>query len=233
MTLTTGMPATAVDGPYGEIADLVVDPITWKVTHLVIEPSQRQGRSRLVPMAGITWTDQTVTLSSSTAEVATCPPFDTTDFVPLNSWPKEKASWDRGISRILSWPYYPSLGDPGGKGSIGYPYGYGTGIQWGGLPMATTTYDREPKRTVEVRRSCEVVSWDIHMVGHVDGFAVGTSGNITHLILEHRRLWGHRDISVPLDDLAHATSDLVQLKVTREVVGDYPSVSFNRHTLAV
>ncbi len=233
MILTTGMPVEAVDGPCGEIADLIVDPISWKVAHLVVEPDKHHDRSRLVPMTGVTWTDHTVSLSLSIAEVSARPPVQETDFVPIASWPDEKASWDAGVSRVLSWPYYPYFGDLGGMGFIGYPYGSGTGSEWGGSPMVTMSYDRIPKHTVEVRRASEVRSSDDHTVGHVDGFAVDESGKITHLILEDGHFWGHRDISIPLDEIASVTSDRVQLKVPRDVVGDYPSVPFNRHTLAV
>jgi sporulation protein YlmC with PRC-barrel domain len=229
---TIGMPALATDGACGEVADLVVDPITWKVTHLVIEPPQRHDRSRLVPIAGVTWTDQTVALSLSMAQVAACPPVEETDFIPLESWPHENVSWDDGITRVLSWPYYP-YGALRNAGYIGYPYGYGTGREWGGLPMVTTSYDRLPNHTVEIRRNSDVVSSDDHTVGQVDGFAVDTSGKITHLILEHGHLWDHRDITIPLDDIKSVTSDRVELKVRKDEVGSYPSVPFSRHTLAV
>jgi hypothetical protein len=46
-------------------------------------------------------------------------------------------------------------------------------------------------------------------------------------------LLAHRDISIPIDDIESVTTDLVQLNVARETIGDYPSVPFRRHTLAV
>jgi sporulation protein YlmC with PRC-barrel domain len=233
MILTTGMPAIATDGPCGEVADIVVDPITWKVTHLVIEPAHHHDHSRLVPIGGVTWTDEAVALSLSIADVSNCPPVQETDFIPLETWPDDKGSWAPGISRVLSWPYYPYYGDLGATGYIGYPYGYGSGLGWGGSPVVTMSYDRLPKDTVEVRRASEVMSSDNHKVGHVDGFAVDANGKITHLILEHGHLWGHRDISIPLDDISTVASDRVQLKVMRDAIGEYPSVPFRRHTLAV
>jgi sporulation protein YlmC with PRC-barrel domain len=232
MIFTLGMPAVAVDGPCGEVADLVVNPITWEVTHLVIEAAHHHDRSRLVPVSAVTWTDQLAALSLTLAELAACPPVEVTDFLPLESWPHQNVSWDTGITRVLSWPYYP-YGSLRNAGYVGYPYGYGTGREWGGLPLVTTSYDCLPNDTVEVRRNSEVVSSDAHTVGHVDGFAVDTTGKITHLILEHGHLWEHRDITIPLDDIESVTASHVQLKVTRDRVGEYPSVPFSRHTLAV
>jgi sporulation protein YlmC with PRC-barrel domain len=229
MILTTGMLAEAIDGPCGKVADLVVNPITWKVTHIVIEPAHHHDRSRLIPIAAIASTDEVVILSLSLAQVSAAPPVEAMDFVPLESWP-ESGEWDPDVQRVLTWPYYPYYG---GSAMLGYPYGYGTGLLWGDAPMVTTTYDRIPKDTVEIRRKSEVETSDGHKVGHVDGFAVDESGKITHLILEHGHLWGHKDISIPLADIEAVRPDYVRLKVAKDVIGDYPSVPFSRHTLAV
>ena len=96
----------------------------------------------------------------------------------------------------------------------------------------TTTYDRVPEGTIEVRRASEVLSSDGHKVGHVDGFLVDPTSKITHLVLEHGHLWGHRDITIPINDIQRASSDTVQLGVTRDVIGEYPSVPFRRHAHA-
>ncbi len=112
---------------------------------------------------------------------------------------------------------------------FGYPYGYGWGRGWAGPARVSMTYDRVPEGTVEVRRASEVRSSDDHMVGHVDGFLVDPTEKITHLVLEHGHLWGHRDITIPIADVERATSDIVQLRVSRNAIGEYPSVPFNRH----
>lgn len=53
MELRVGMLAKATDGPGGEIADVVVDPVTWHVTHLVLQPHHRHDQARLVPMDAV------------------------------------------------------------------------------------------------------------------------------------------------------------------------------------
>jgi len=93
----------------------------------------------------------------------------------------------------------------------------------------STTYDRVPPGTIEVRRSSEVRSSDDRKVGHVDGFLIDHDSKITHLVLDHGHLWGHRDITVPIVDVERASRDEVQLNVTRDAVGEYPSIPFHRH----
>ena len=45
-----GSSVSCRDGPCGELTRVVVDPVARTVTHLVVEPPQRGGTSRLVPV---------------------------------------------------------------------------------------------------------------------------------------------------------------------------------------
>jgi len=49
MRLELGTPVRCTDRPYGELADVVIDPIANRVTHLVAKPSGG-GSARLVPI---------------------------------------------------------------------------------------------------------------------------------------------------------------------------------------
>ena len=228
MQLNAGMLVESSDGPYGEIADIVVDPVKWRVTHLVVQPHHRHDRARLVPIDAVVSNDADhVVLSWSTNRVEEAAAVEETDFVHLDTWPHIEDGWDVGVRRVLAWPYYPY--DGLGMGWGGYPYGYGWGYGWGGPAQVTMTYDRVPEGTVEVRRASEVLSSDGHMVGHVDGFLVDPDAKITHLVLERGHLWGHREVTIPIADIKTAVSDSVQLRVTRHDVGEYPSVPFHRH----
>jgi len=234
MQLTVGMLAESSDGPCGEIADVVVDPVTWRVTHLVVQPRHRHDRARLVPIGAVAANDADhVVLSWSTEQVEAAAVVQATDFASYDTWPHVEGGWDVGVNRVLAWPYYPygMLGGLGMGGS-GYPYGYGWGGSWGGPAQVTMTYDRVPEGTVEVRRASQVLSSDGHVVGHVDGFLVDPTARITHLVLAHGHLWGRREITIPIADVERAESDTVHLRATRDVLGEYPSVPFQRHANA-
>jgi len=223
--LHLGMAVEALDGPCGVLADLVVDPRSWLVTHLVVHPPHRHDQARLVPMTVAESTGGRIVLAWSLKEVHAATAVEQTDFVELDEWPHPDDGWDVGITRLLSWPYYSS--------SSVYGTGMGLALQagTGPQPMATV-WDRIPQGTVEIRRASEVVSSDEHVVGHVDGFVVDPTGTVTHVVLEHGHLWGHREISVPLTAIAQVTTDRVELRVTRDAVGEYPSVPFHRNVSA-
>ncbi len=182
---------------------------------------------RTVPIQQVVSNDvDHVVLSWSIKQVESAPEVEETDFIPMDRWPEMAGDWDMGVSRVLSWPYYPYSGLGGDW--TGYPYGYGWGYGWNGPAQVTMTYDRVPEGTVEVRRASQVLSSDGHTVGHVDGFLVDPEARITHLVLERGHLWGHREVTIPIVDIDRAESDTVQLRVTRHVIGEYPSVPFHR-----
>jgi hypothetical protein len=97
-----------------------------------------------------------------------------------------------------------------------------------GERYVATTFDSVPSGTIEIRRSSEVVSSDDHVVGRVDGFVFEPDGKITDLVLEHGHVWGHRDITIPLEHITRANSERVHLDVTRHAIGEFPSVPFHR-----
>ena len=50
MRLEIGNRVHCTDGVYGELADIVIDPLEKRVTHLVVQPEQRSGERRLAPI---------------------------------------------------------------------------------------------------------------------------------------------------------------------------------------
>ena len=49
MRLELGKHIHCTDGEVGELADVVVDPVKRRVTHLVVQPHGNLGPARLVP----------------------------------------------------------------------------------------------------------------------------------------------------------------------------------------
>jgi sporulation protein YlmC with PRC-barrel domain len=50
MRLELGSRVTCADAPFGQLADVVIDPTSRRVTHLVIEPDRAEWLARLVPI---------------------------------------------------------------------------------------------------------------------------------------------------------------------------------------
>jgi hypothetical protein len=124
-------------------------------------------------------------------------------------------NWDVGVQDVLASPYYE-----GDAALGGYP-GYG--------PDLGLIYDRVPKGEVEIRRSSDVYSADEHHLGEVDGFLVDGEAQITHLILERGHLWGRREVTIPIGAVTKVETDLVTLSLSKDQVGELPSVRVHRH----
>jgi len=124
---------------------------------------------------------------------------------------------------VLAEPYYV-YGYAGGPG-------YETGPQPDYDPHVTVTYDRIPKGDVEIRRASEVTSADGHHLGKVDGFLVDDDDAITHFVLERGHLWGRREVTIPINAVTTVFTDAVTLTLTKDEVGELPSVRVHRWTV--
>jgi hypothetical protein len=136
-------------------------------------------------------------------------------YLRLGEVPDKDPKWDIGVESVLAHPYY--------GGGIGYeivPPDYD--------PHVSMTYDRIPKGEVEIRRASEVTSADGHNLGRVDGFLVAEDDAITHFVLERGHLWGRREVTIPMSAVARVHTDAVKLTLTKDEVGDLPSVHVHR-----
>jgi sporulation protein YlmC with PRC-barrel domain len=211
MRLELGSPVDCVDGPFGELSDVVIDPSARRVTHLVVQPHNRHNLGRLVPVAQVhteTTSDATISLDLTIAEITALEPIQKAAYLRLNEFPIEDPNWDVGIEEVFAWPYYQSID------------GLGIGTQAiDPDPHVEVTYDRVPKGEVEIRRASAVTSSNGEHLGHVDGFVVDGEGHIAHVVLEHGHLWGKREVAIPIGAVARTESDEVVLSWSTDEVG--------------
>ncbi len=222
MRIDLGSAVHGSDGPYGELADVVIDPITRRVTHLIVQPEHRHDLSRLVPVDRAharAPSEDGIRLDYTVAEISRLEPVQRSAYLRLGQFPVEDPDWQVGIENILALPYYESL-MPGGLGTTMPPIGFDQHV--------TEIYDRVPKDTIEIRRASVVLSSDGHHLGHVDGFVVDGEERITHLVLEHGHLWGKRELTVPISAVAGIKSDEVELSLSKDQVGALESVPVRR-----
>ncbi len=212
MRLELGSRVDCTDGTFGELADVVIDPTSRRVTHLVVEPDRDQP-ARLVPVelaepggdpAGA------VVLRSTAEEARRLPPVHEVAYLRLDGFPVGDPNWDVGIQEVLALPYYPTYDlEP-------EPLDY------------TVSYDRIPKNEVEIRRASEVYTADGHHVGHVDGFVVDRDDHITHCVLERGHLWERREVTIPIGAIARVETDVVTLGLAKDEVEALPLVAVHR-----
>jgi sporulation protein YlmC with PRC-barrel domain len=214
MRLELRQPVRCTDDELGELADVVIDPVARRVTHLVVQPSHKDGPARLVPveLAERTEGSAGIALGCSLADVERLEPARQTAFLRLGEPPVEDPDWDVGLEDVLALPYYP-LDGPADQ-----------------VEYAAVEYDRIPKGEVEIQRASAVLSVDGHHLGHVDGFVIdGDTQAITHVVLERGHLWGRRDVTIPVGAVASVEIDAVRLTLSRDEVGELPAVRVRRH----
>jgi hypothetical protein len=150
MRLELGTPVDCADRSFGELADIVIDPSTRRVTHLVVQPHDRHDLARLVPVARAhteATSDATISLDCTIAEINALEPIQKAAYLRLNAFPVEDPDWDVGIEEMLALPYYQSID------------GMGVGTQAiDPDPRVALSYDRVPKDEVEIRRASAVTS---------------------------------------------------------------------------
>ena len=213
MRLDLGSPVHCADGPFGELADVVIDPSTRRVSHLVVQPHHRHDLARLVRIDrahALAPSNAGISLDYTVAEVSQLEPIRQSAYLRVGEFPVEDPAWEVGIQEIYALPYYESLTQDG----------LGTSIQAIDFdPHVAMGYDRLPKDKVEIRRASVVTAADGHHLGHVDGFIADADEQITHVVLEHGHLWGTREVAIPIGAVARIENDEVLLSLSRDEVG--------------
>jgi sporulation protein YlmC with PRC-barrel domain len=216
MRLELGKSIRCTDELYGELADVVIDPIAKQVTHLVVEPKNGDDTARLVPIELVESGDDAkeIRLRCTAEDVRQLDHVHEFAYLRMGQPPESDPDWDVGIEDVLALPYYES------PEIMGYE---------GGLGDSGVRFDRVPKGEVEVRRSSAVIAADDHLLGKVDGFVVDDT-HITHFVLERGHLWGKREITIPIGAVAKVENDAVSLSLSKAQVEDLPSVRVHRNS---
>ena len=218
MRLDLGCPVRCTDDAFGELADVVIDPTTRRVTHLVVQPRRKTDPARLVPIErarGGEEADGTIVLDGTVADIGQLERVREAAYLRLGEFPVEDPDWEVGIEEMLAQPYYQGLDAVDAE-----PMAYADHVMW--------QYDRIPKGDVEIRRASPVTSADRHHLGHVDGFVVDDHDNIGHLVLEHGHLWGKREVVIPIGAVARVETDAVVLTLSKDEVGALESHRVHR-----
>jgi uncharacterized membrane protein len=213
MRLEIGARVDCSDCAFGELVNVVIDPTTKRLTHLVVKAQREPWVERLVPVELADpgdGTRRTVTLRATAEELDSLSPVQEAAYLQLGDFPLDDPNWDVGIQEVYALPLYPMYDlEPAPLD----------------LPIL---YDRIPKGEVEIRRESAVYSADGHDLGHVDGFLVDRDEHITHVALERGHLRGRREVTIPIGAVAKVETDSATLSLTRNQVGSLPEVAVPR-----
>ncbi len=104
MKLELGGVVACTDGPFGELADVVVDPVSRRVTHLVVQPHHRHDQARLVPIDRVRAADEGLTLDCSIADVEALDPVHESAYLRVGEFPVADPGWEVGTQDVLALP---------------------------------------------------------------------------------------------------------------------------------
>jgi sporulation protein YlmC with PRC-barrel domain len=211
MRLDLDCAVTCSDGAFGELSDLIIDPGTRRVTHLVVQPPEHHHLARLLPIGRARGGDRaksSVVLDCTLAEVNELQPIHESAYVRLSDRPPREGDPGVGIEDGFMAPPAATLG-AGAMGSEPIEMD----------PYIAVSFDRIPEGMVEVRRHSEVTSSDGHHVGHVVGFVLDDQAQISQLVLEHGHLWSKHELEIPSGSIDRIRSDEVVLTLSKDEVG--------------
>jgi sporulation protein YlmC with PRC-barrel domain len=190
------------DSACGKTTNLLVNPVTHKVTHIVLEDkSLGDNPTRLVPVENVTSTTQTqITLSCTKDDVAHMKPFITTNFV------QESPS---GLAYTTRDGYI-------------YPYAIND------TAYAPVNERHVPLGELAVHGGMEVEASD-GKVGKLDELVLdNNSGEITHIQMLEGHLWGKKDVAIPVSAIDFCDAKTVYLKIDKKAVQALPAVKVRR-----
>ena len=198
-SFTVGVQARCTDGLCGRVAQVVLDPIDDKVTHVIVEPEHRQGLGRLVPVEWVAPRTDHVDLSCTRAQFDRLPIAEEVRFLEGS---EGYMGYEPG--EMLLWPYF------------------------GGNVTLPVVVDTLPMGEVAVRRGEEVHASD-GRIGEVEGLVVlGDNHQVSHVVLKEGHPFGRKQVAIPIAAVKSVGEDGISLSISKHDVDDLPAVKFHR-----
>jgi sporulation protein YlmC with PRC-barrel domain len=216
MQLSFGKPVKCQDGSFGELADVVVDPETMRLTHLITSPPG-DAEARLIPIELARETDGNgdVTLHCTLAETEGLTSVREYHYLRTTEEPAGDEDWDLGVEHVLALP------SDGG--------GLGLGAYEGVDASLNVSYDRVPKGFAELRHASSIVTADGgHYLGGIQSLHVDEGGRITDVVLDESHFWSRREITIPVEAVEALVTDTITVRLSPPEIAALPSTRVRR-----
>jgi hypothetical protein len=212
---TIGAGVHGQDGVDGRLIWVVADRRTnpWVVTHLVVEPDHRTGLGRFVPLdlvAGVDPDTGAITLNCTADQFEHLESAEETQYVPgSGAYPLF------GPTQFMAAPYYTS----------------DVSIEGDEVPFTAQTVTADAPLPSEHDVAVHRVS--VHAtdgkIGHVEGLIIDPrTHQVTHVLLQEGHLWDRKDVAIPLAAVRDVDDDDLRLTLSKQDVGELPSVPVAR-----
>lgn len=203
MDVPVNVEVSCTDGACGKSTKVILNPVTERVTHVVVSEREFPHTEFMVPLELLAETSSSsIRLRCTTAELR-----ELDHFVDLEYLPGQESYMNYGINDFMLWPY-AGLADP--------------------VPPVYLENEHVPPGELAVGRHARVEASDGH-VGQVDEFVLEReSGHITHLVLRKGHFWGQKDVTIPVGAIDHIDDEAVHLKLDKRAVEALPAVKVQR-----
>ena len=202
MEIPLNVDVTCDDGLCGRSTYVVVNPLNRQVTHVVVREAWFPHTEYIVPLAWVTASNADgIRLNCARGDLVTQDPFLDVEYVR-----GDLPEYDYEDDQVVMWPYALSDED------------------------APTSFmvQHLPPNALALRRGAHVIAAD-GQVGRLDEFVIDPeSGRISHLVLREGHLWGQRDVTIPVSEIAAVEEQQVRLKLTRKQIEALPFIKLRR-----
>jgi uncharacterized protein YrrD len=197
-TFKIGARVDATDGPCGNLARLIFNPITDVLTHLIVEPGHHDEQARVVPFDLVVSAREDVIQLSCTKER-----YDQLD-----------SAEDVQMLRDTTGKY-------DGFSTTSMYFGVGRPLGHHPQPMYS---DSVPLGEIEIRQGDPVHAKD-GPIGKVQGLVIDPADHhVTHVLLQEGHFWGHKQVAIPIG-VSNRVDYEVRVDLTKDEVEALPPVS--------
>jgi hypothetical protein len=197
-----GVVVHCVDGVCGRVTQVVIDSIDDRVTHLIVEPDDRQGLGRLVPVDHVEAHPDRIDLSYTMSEFDKLGIAEEVRFLP-GVWDSSGDFSGYEPEQVLFWPFF------------------------GDNTTVPVTIDTLPVGEVGVRRGEGVHATD-GRIGEVEGLVMDDRHHVSHVLLKAGHLFGRKEVVIPIGAVARVDEGGITLSLSKREVDDLPPGDF-RH----
>lgn len=201
MRITLNQPVNSTDGPFGELGDVVVDPFTNVVTHLIVEPHRRHFQARLVPIGLVEMGEKAITVQLDEQHLRSLRGVAESDYLPITEQIDLGDGWDVGVEHIVASPYASHEFDTGAAGGMLFA---------GELEYVSISYDRIPRGECEIRHESTVLSSDHEVVGVVAALMVD-DGHVDGIVVQTGVFGFRHRVAVPIGAVERVRTDQISL----------------------
>ena len=203
------------DGVCGKTTNVIVDPVSRKVTHIVVEHERLPGnKMKMVPVRRITKASQyRIDLNCTSDDVAHMPSFLITEYI-------QESPYGEALGSSMSY-FFP--GPVGFKDTT-----YDSTINVENTAFDELTRENVPNGELSLAQGMEIDASDGKVGKLAEIVLEPASGKITHLLMKKGPFWSRKEVLVPVPSVANVDNGAIHLRMDRKKVREMPAVAVKR-----